>query len=79
MSSETTLKLDPKLVFEKEIIATKETIKKLEKIVDNSNTALVATKILLSGLETNLKSLPEQSEISLVVEEEAVPTPDSVG
>jgi|14BtaG_2_1085337.scaffolds.fasta_scaffold13619_4 septal ring factor EnvC (AmiA/AmiB activator) len=58
--------LTPQEVYETEIEAMKKSISDLEGVVKNTETALQANKILLSGLEQNLKDLHKQNELELV-------------
>jgi hypothetical protein len=46
-----------------EIAQLQESIQKLEGLVEETQTAIAANKILLAGLEENLASTPEQLEI----------------
>ncbi len=58
--------LTPQEVYETEIEAMKKSISDLEGVVKNTETALQANKILLSGLEQNLKDLHKQNALELV-------------
>tara|TARA_R100000654_G_scaffold6209_1_gene16471 strand:- start:6107 stop:6304 length:198 start_codon:yes stop_codon:yes gene_type:complete len=58
--------LTPQEVYETEIEAMKKSIIDLETVYKNTETALKANKILLEGLEQNLKDLHKQKELELV-------------
>jgi len=57
------MQLDPRTVYMTEIAQLQESIQKLEGLVEETQTAIAANKILLAGLEENLASTPEQLEI----------------
>ena len=58
--------LTPQEVYETENEAKKKSIVDLETVRNNTETALQANKILLGGLEQNLKDLHKQNELELV-------------
>ena len=60
--------LTPQQVYETEIVAMKKTIQDLESVPANSQTALIANRILLEGLEKNLKEIPKETELELLME-----------
>lgn len=60
--------LTPQQVYETEIVAMKKTIQDLESVLANSQTALIANRILLEGLEKNLKDIPKETELDLLME-----------
>lgn len=60
--------LTPQQVYETEIVAMKKTIQDLESVLANSQTALIANRILLEGLEKNLKEIPKETELELLME-----------
>ena len=60
--------LTPQQVYETEIVAMKKTIQDLESVLANSQTALIANRILLEGLEKNLKEIPKETELDLLME-----------
>lgn len=60
--------LTPQQVYETEIVAMKKTIQDLESVLENSQTALIANRILLEGLEKNLKDIPKETELELLME-----------
>lgn len=59
--------LTHKEVFETEIVAMKNTIQELEDSKSKIEIAIAANKILLIGLECNLKASEEGTEISHIV------------
>tara|TARA_R100001015_G_C4620308_1_gene177204 strand:+ start:1713 stop:1904 length:192 start_codon:yes stop_codon:yes gene_type:complete len=60
--------LTPQQVYETEIEAMKKTIQELESVLENSQTALIANRILLEGLEKNLQDLHKETELELVTD-----------
>jgi len=58
--------ITPQEVYETEIESMKKSITDLETVYKNTETALKANKILLEGLEQNLKDLHKQKELELV-------------
>ncbi len=57
--------LTPQEVYETEIEAMKKSITDLESVLVSTETALTANKILLGGLEQNLKCLHKETELLL--------------
>lgn len=60
------MNLDPREIFQAEIQQLKDSIAKLEQLLVDTNKAIAANKILLSGLNENLANTPEQSEFEVV-------------
>tara|TARA_R100000995_G_scaffold84723_1_gene64480 strand:- start:1017 stop:1208 length:192 start_codon:yes stop_codon:yes gene_type:complete len=60
--------LTPQEVYETEIQAMKKTIQELESVLENSQTALIANRILLEGLEKNLQDVHKETELELVTD-----------
>ena len=60
--------LTPQQVYETEIEAMKKTIQELESVLENSQTALIANRILLEGLEKNLQDVHKETELELVTD-----------
>tara|TARA_B100001287_G_scaffold273314_1_gene276530 strand:- start:264 stop:485 length:222 start_codon:yes stop_codon:yes gene_type:complete len=59
-------------VYEAEIKAMKKTIQELESVLENSQTALTANKILLQGLEKNLQDIHKETFLELAPTEDYV-------
>ena len=58
--------ITPRFVYETEIASMRESIEKLESVLEDTATAIAANRILLDGLIKNLEDIPEQSEFEIV-------------
>jgi len=58
--------ITPRFVYETEIASMRESIEKLESVLEDTATAIAANQILLDGLIKNLEDIPEQSEFEIV-------------
>jgi len=57
--------ITPQEVFETEIEAMKKSIVDLESVLKSTETAIIANRLLLGGLEQNLQDLHKETELLL--------------
>jgi len=60
------IEITPRFVYETEIASMRESIEKLETVLEDTKAAIAANQILLDGLVKNLEDIPEQSEFEIV-------------